>query len=224
MCQHTLIAKTSNSQRISYENLIYFSFCVTLRHGNRGKIFFCTFCILNVVSIITQLLIWSGFKEGRCVPLGSYTVFFIDCEKVNSQTYHRCPGWSWSPTGFSILFWIEVVTFARSFGRTKSMHQYHSNIHVCPVPWLQWCCQFLVALEGVVSSPCHSVSWGGANGNATDSETEGENFEENRHATRGSHCSLFILSACISNPGDLLRSSGCSKMWDRSFHESWMFF
>ncbi|CAK9089493.1 Peptidylprolyl isomerase [Durusdinium trenchii] len=27
------------------------------------KIFFCTFCILNIVSVITQLLIYSGFKE-----------------------------------------------------------------------------------------------------------------------------------------------------------------
>ena len=64
LCQHTLIAKTLNTQRTSYEKPNLLQLFFLLRCMFRGKIFFCTFCILNVVSIITQLLIWSGFKEG----------------------------------------------------------------------------------------------------------------------------------------------------------------
>lgn len=63
------VSTHSDSENMEYSeknrmrNLIYFHF-FQLRCMFRGKIFFCTFCILNVVSIITQLLIWSGFKEG----------------------------------------------------------------------------------------------------------------------------------------------------------------
>jgi len=96
------------------------------------KIFFCTFCILNVVSIITQLLIWSGFKE----------------------------------------FWTDKK--------------------YAPVPFK------------------HPRLSSGANGNATDSETEGENFEGeqgsetyqmNLHTPRS--CWIFLTAvvtlSCIAS-------------------------
>ena len=217
----------------------------------RGKIFFCTFCILNVVSIITQLLIWSGFKEGPVMTymlctlksgpyrvrsvetlctIGFYTFFPLIAKKWPAKHIIDVLGGP-DPTGFSIQllnwschirqeFWTDKKYAPVPFKHPR-LSSAMATVMLPVFGGTRRCCHGSLFS---VSSPCHSVSWGGANGNATDSETEGENFEGEQARYPRIPLQSVILSACISNPGDLLRSSGCSKMWDRSFHESWMVF
>ena len=244
VCQHALIAKTWNTTNKSYEKPNLLQFLFQLRCIFRGKIFFCTFCILNVVSIITQLLIWSGFKEGcltymRLVQcrdvvyhwvLKFYTFLFIDCEKMTSQTYHRCPGWSWSNRiQHTLLNWSRHIR-----------QEFWTDKKYAPVPFKHprlssamatVMLPVLVALEGVVMDHssrcrvhvilCHEVV------PMEMPQTPRQRVKilrENRHATRGSHCSLLSWVPAYQILEICWEAQDVRKCEIEVFHESWMVF
>lgn len=98
------------------------------------------------------------------------------------------------------------------------------------MPWLQWCCQFWwhskvlswITLLGRESMSFCVIRW--CQWKCHRLRDRGWKFWGRTGTLPEDPTAAVILSACISNPGEPLRSSGCSKMWDRSFHESWMVF